>query len=245
MKRVLITGASSGIGFYTAKRFLTEGYIVIAQYSKNQKGISELVDFANLNGMGERLFVFKGDFCTVYGIKDFIQEVIKSFKRIDVLVNNAGVGYYGLFTQTTNDDLDKVININQKAPFLITQAVAPSMISQQQGKIIFVSSMWGMVGASMESAYSASKASLIGLTKSLAKELAPSNINVNCVCPGVIDTPMNARFTKEDMQELINSTPLGKIGKPEDIANLIYFLASEQSEFITGQVITADGGFSL
>ena len=128
---------------------------------------------------------------------------------------------------------------------MITNAFLPEMINNKHGKIINVSSIWGQVGASMEVCYSTSKASLIGYTKALAKELAPSNINVNCVCPGVIDTPINNRFSITEMQDLAQETPLGRIGKAEEVAELIAFLASEKSDFITGQVITCDGGFTL
>ncbi len=245
MERVLITGASSGIGFATAKRFLLEGYSVIAQYNTNEEGINDLVQFANSKNLGLNLFIYNADFSKSDGVKAFINEIGKSFKSIDVLVNNAGIGLYELFNNISEADYDKIFNVNVKAPFLITQALSKQMISARQGKIIFISSIWGEVGASMETAYSASKSALLGLTKALAKELGPSNIRVNCICPGVIDTPMNSRFSEQDMLELISSTPMSRLGTAEDVANLVYFLAGEQSSFMTGQVIRLDGGFTL
>ena len=132
-----------------------------------------------------------------------------------------------------------------KSAFTITNAFISGMVEKQRGKIVNVSSIWGQVGASMEVCYSASKSALIGYTKALAKELAPSKITVNCVCPGVIDTPINARFSEQEMQELKDQTPLGRIGQAQEVADLSAFLTSEKADFITGQVITCDGGFSL
>ena len=169
----------------------------------------------------------------------------KSFKSIDVLVNNSGAGLYKLITDTTESEWDNIFSVNTKSVFLVTNRVLKSMISNQKGKIINVSSMWGQVGASMEVAYSASKAAVIGYTKALAKEVAPSGINVNCVCPGVIDTPMNSRFNSDDINDLKDQTPLGRLGTPEEVAELIFFLSEGKSDFITGQIITCDGGFSL
>ena len=174
-----------------------------------------------------------------------MENVLKSFKSIDVLVNNAGVSLTKLITDTTLIEWDKVFDVNVKSAYLITNKVLKGMISKQYGKIINVSSMWGLVGSSMEVCYSASKASLIGFTKALAKEVGPSNINVNCVCPGVIDTPMNAHLTQEDLSDIASETPLNRIGTPEEVADLVYFLGSEQSKFITGQVNSCDGGFTV
>ena len=155
------------------------------------------------------------------------------------------MGLYKLITDTTDAEWDKVFSVNMKSAFKITNGFLKEMIVNQRGKIVNISSMWGLVGASMEVAYSASKSALIGYTKALAKELAPSGINVNCVCPGVIDTPINARFSKEDMAALKDETPLGRIGKPKDVAELVAFLCSDNSDFITGQIIACDGGFTL
>ena len=240
LKKALITGASGGIGFATALKLYKEGYYIIAQYNKNARAIDELYRQVDGNLLAEQADLSRAD-----GVKNFVETVKKSFKQVDLIVNNAGAGLYKLITQTTEREWDELFSLNMKSAFMITNAFLPEMINNKHGKIINVSSIWGQVGASMEVCYSASKASLIGYTKALAKELAPSNINVNCVCPGVIDTPINNRFSITEMQDLVQETPLGRIGKAEEVAELIAFLASEKSDFITGQVITCDGGFTL
>ena len=244
MKVALITGASGGIGRAAAERLIKDGYFVIAQYNTDKKGIESLKE--SLDGeLSNYLFAVQADLSSTEKTDKMMESVLKSFPHIDVLVNNAGIGLYKMINQTTAEEWDKLFAVNVKSAFYITNKVLDGMIDKKHGKIINVSSMWGMVGASMEVAYSASKAALIGYTKALAKELAPSGINVNCVCPGVINTPMNARFSPDDMQELKEQTPLGRIGEPTDVAELIGFLCSDKSDFITGQVIACDGGFSL
>ncbi len=245
MKKVFISGASGGIGSAIAKEFLDNGFFVIAHYFNNREGINQLFDYAFSKGVNENLFAVKIDLSNSESVKYGLEELSKSFKSIDIVVNNAGVGLYKLITETTSNEWDKVFNINIKSVYQITNAFINGMVDKQNGRIINISSMWGRVGASMEVCYSASKSALIGYTKALAKELAPNNITVNCICPGVIDTPINARFSKEDMQSLEEQTPLGRIGNPTDISKLVYFLSSDDASFITGQVITVDGGFSL
>lgn len=243
MKKVLITGASGGIGIETARKFLENGYFVIAQYNSNEKPLMALKEESK--DFSDYLFPIKADLSINSNVENLIEIVKDSFKGVDALVLNAGSSLYKLLTDTTDADFDKLININLTSSFKLCREFLPYMISKKQGKIVTVSSIWGISGASMEVAYSASKSALIGLTKALAKEVAPSGINVNCVCPGVIDTAMNARFNEEERQEIIDSTPLGRFGKPSEIAELIYFLSSDKSDFITGQVITCDGGFIL
>ena len=245
MKKVLITGVGSGIGRATVKKFIENGYFVIGQYNVNEKGVQSLRNELEEINASDRFFVVQANFSNSAEIYKMMDTVEKSFKSIDVLVNNSGTGLYKLITDTTEAEWDNVFSVNMKGAYLVTNRVLKSMISNQKGKIINVSSMWGQVGASMEVAYSASKAAVIGYTKALAKEVAPSGINVNCVCPGVIDTPMNARFSAADIEDLKEQTPLGRIGTPEEVAELIYFLSEEKSDFITGQIITCDGGFSL
>jgi 3-oxoacyl-[acyl-carrier protein] reductase len=174
-----------------------------------------------------------------------MDDIQKSFKSISVLVNNSGVALYKLITDTTEQDWDKLFDVNVKSAFMITNRVLKGMISAKKGKIVNVSSMWGIVGSSMEVAYSASKSAIIGYTKALAKEVGPSGINVNCVCPGVIKTPMNANLSSQDMLDLADQTPLGRIGTPEEVGELVYFLSSDKADFITGQIISCDGGFAL
>ena len=245
LKTALITGASGGIGSAVAEKLAKDGYFIVAQYNSNQSGIEQLLSRLKKSGFKNCVFAYKCDLSDDNDVAAFISEVKKSFKYIDVIVNNAGVGLYKLITDTTQEEWDKVFSINTKSAYQITNGFLKGMIEKKQGKIVNISSMWGMVGASMEVAYSASKAALIGYTKALTKELAPSGINVNCVCPGVIDTPINARFSKEDMAALKEETPLGRIGTPNEVAELVAFLCSDKSEFITGQVIACDGGFSL
>ncbi len=243
MKKVLITGASGGIGIETAQKFLENGYFVIAQYNSNIEPLTALGKQSK--DFSDYLLPVKADLSKDADIENLIKIVKDSFKGVDALVLNAGTSLYKLLTDTTDSEWDKVFNINVRSAFKLSRAFLPYMISKEYGKIVNVSSIWGVSGASMEAVYSASKSALIGLTKALAKEVAPSGINVNCVCPGVIDTPMNARFTDTEKQEIINQTPLKRFGKPKEIAELIYFLSSEKADFITGQVITCDGGFIL
>ncbi len=245
MKIALVTGASSGIGKETARLFAENGYTVIAHYNTNLKGIEDLNASLEEKGVKGSIFAVQADFSDMNSIKQAFEKISASFKHIDVLVNNAGAGLYKMITDTTEYEWDKLFSVNVKSVFTLTNLVLEKMISAKQGKIVNVSSIWGVSGASMEVAYSASKSALIGYTKALAKEVAPSGITVNCVSPGVIDTAMNGRFTSEEMQELANETPIGRLGTPREVAELIYFLGSEKASFITGQVITCDGGFIL
>lgn len=243
MKVAIVTGASGGIGGAVAEKLIDDGFFVFAHYNNNKKGVDELAK--KLGEKSQNLFAVKADLLNLADIDKMASAVLKSFSHVDVVINNAGAGLYKLITETTEKEWDDIFNLNVKSAYYLTNKFLPSMIDRTKGKIVNVSSMWGQVGASMEVAYSASKAALIGYTKALAKELAPSNINVNCVCPGVIDTPINARFSKEEMDCLANETPLGRIGKSSEVAELISFLCSEKADFITGQVIACDGGFSL
>lgn len=243
MKTVLITGASGGIGRAIVKKFVQNGYTVIAQYNKNKTELKKLIEELESENLGGAIYPVTADFTDLNSIDRMFEDIFTRYKKIDAVVNNAGVGLYKLITETTEQDWDKVFNVNIKSIYYLVNKVLPSMIDNKSGKIVNVSSMWGIAGASMEVAYSASKSALIGYTKALAKELAPSGINVNCVCPGVIDTEMNARFSKEEVDVLIEETPLNRLGKPNDVAELIYFLCSDSSSFITGQTISCDGGF--
>ena len=245
MKTALVTGAIGGIGRAIVKKFLKDGYFVIGQFNKNLSGKDEFISELEKEGLSDCFFAVQCDFTDMGAVKKMIDAICKDFKHIDVLVNNAGAGLYKLITQTTEKEWDDLFNINMKSAFVITNGVLGGMIDRKSGAIINVSSMWGQVGASMEVCYSASKGAMIAYTKALAKEVAPSGITVNCVCPGVIDTPINARFSKEEMLELKEQTPLGRIGNPEDVAELVFFLSQKGASYITGQVVTCDGGFSL
>ena len=245
MKVALITGASSGIGKETAKLFAKNGYFVIAHYNTNVKGVESLITELEKENVSGTVFSAHADLNDMNSVKLMFEEISKSFKHIDVLVNNAGAGLYKLITDTTEQDWDKLFNVNVKSAFVLTNLVLKQMIKDKKGSVINVSSIWGDKGASMEVAYSASKSALIGYTKALAQEVAPSGITVNAVCPGVINTKMNSRFTEQEINELAMETPLGRLGTAQEVAELIYFLGSDKASFITGQIITCDGGFTL
>lgn len=242
MKTVFISGASGGIGISIVEKFLSEGYFVVAQANSNPEAVKNLAIKLNKE---DYVSIVNTDFCDQENTVSMLTQVKKSFKHFDAIVTAHGVDLYELLTDTSCQDFDKVFDVNVKSVYLILKELLPLMINRKQGKIVTVSSVWGSQGACMESVYSASKSAIIGLTKSLAKELAPSNINVNCVSPGVIDTVMNSRFNDEEKQDLVDRTPLSRLGNPSEIAELIYFLCSEKSDFITGQNITVDGGFTL
>lgn len=234
MKKIaLVTGAGRGIGRAIAARLMKEGFTVIANTKKTP--IEET----------ESLIGHYADITDETAVNAMVEAVIKRFGQIDVLVNNAGIAEQKLFTDITLSDWDNMINHNLKSMFLVTKAVLPHMIHQKQGKIVNISSIWGITGASCEVHYSAAKAGVIGFTKALAKEVGPSNITVNCVAPGVIQTDMLNTFSKEDLDALTEETPLGKIGNPDDIAAAVSYFASNQSDFITGQILSPNGGFVI
>lgn len=245
LKTALITGVSGGIGKAIAKEFIDKGYFVIGQYNSNSEAIEQFVNELKAENKSDNFFAVKCDLSNTTDINKMMDSVQKSFKSLSVLVNNAGVSLTKLITETTEKEWDNIFAVNLKSVYQITNRALKGMIDKKQGKIVNVSSMWGISGSSMEVAYSASKAGLIGYTKALAKEVGLSGINVNCVCPGVIDTKMNAHLSSDDILELKSQTPLNKIGKPSDVAKLVYFLASSDADFITGQIIACDGGFIL
>lgn len=245
MKVALITGASGGIGKETVKIFLRNGFFVCGQYNNGKKEIEELQKELFKENLCDYFYPFFCDFTCEESVKNALSGLSKSFKHIDVLVNNAGADLYKLLSDTSDKEWKNVFKVNVDSAFYTSKFCLSGMVNKKSGKIVNVSSIWGVSGACMETAYSASKAAIIGLTKALAKEVAPCGINVNCVCPGVIDTKMNSRFNEQEIQELKDQTPLGRLGRAEEIAELIYFLCSEKADFITGQVITADGGYAL
>lgn len=242
-KTVLITGASRGIGRATAAAFAKEGYNVAINYLKSEKSANELAE--NLRQSGAQVFAVKADVSDIQQVKSMISETELKFGEIDILVNNAGIAQQKLFTDLTSDDWKRMFDVDVTGVFNCCRLVLPSMIRRHKGKIINISSMWGVCGASCEVAYSAAKAAVIGLTKALAKEVGPSNIQVNCIAPGVIDTEMNAAFSGEDRRALCEETPLGRFGAPEEIAQSVFFLASEKADFITGQILGVNGGFVI
>lgn len=242
-KTVLITGASRGIGRAAAVAFAKAGYDVAVNYNKSDEAAAALC--SELEGYSVRARCFKADVADKKAVADMAAEIEKTMGGVSVLVNNAGIAEQALFTDITEEMWDRMFAVNVKGAYNCTQAVMPRMIYEKCGRIINISSMWGISGASCEVHYSASKAALIGFTKALAKEVGLSGITVNCVAPGVIDTDMNGRLSPEIISELKEETPLNRIGAPQDVAEAILFLASEKASFITGQVLSVDGGFIL
>ncbi|MEN8904919.1 MAG: SDR family oxidoreductase [Clostridiales bacterium] len=243
MKTILITGASRGIGKETAILFAKKRYNVIINYNKSGDEALKIKD--ELNNKGYSVRAIKADVSNRNEVNEMINEILNIFGSIDVLVNNAGIAGYSLFTEITENEWDNIINVNLKGLFNCTQEVLKIMIKNKKGKIINISSVWGIIGASCEVHYSASKAGVIGLTKALAKEVGLSGIQVNCIAPGVIETDMLNEFTDEDKKQILSEIPMNKFGGIEDISKLIYFLASEKSSYITGQVISPNGGFVI
>ncbi|MBR5900391.1 MAG: SDR family oxidoreductase [Clostridia bacterium] len=245
MKTALITGASGKIGSEIVKKFVLDGYFVIGQYNEGETNIVSLKKELSSLGLKDTFFAFKCDLSVKESVDEFIQSVNASFKHIDALVCNAGADLYKLCTDTTELEWDYLFSVNCKSAFSLTKAFLPAMIERKYGKIVYISSIWGQKGSCMETCYSATKSALIGFGRALAKEVGPSGINVNCVCPGVIDTPMNDRFNEQEKLDLIDQTPMGKMGTPEDVANAVRFLCSADADFITGVDLTVDGGFAL
>ena len=239
-KSAVITGASRGIGKATALAFAERGYDILVGYRARKEEARAVCREAE--ALGVRAVPFAADLSDAASCRRVIAKAIMTFGKVDVLVNNAGIALPMLLTETDEASFDRLTAIDEKAPFFLSQAAAKEMIAAGGGAIVNVSSMWGVVGAAGEAAYSASKAAIIGLTKALAKELAPSHIRVNCVAPGVIDTEMNACYDRATMDDLIARTPLGRLGTPRDVADAIVFLA--EHPFITGQTLTVDGGFA-
>jgi len=236
MLTALITGGSRGIGAATVRTFVNAGYRVVFFYLRNESTAQALA--AETGAIAIRC-----DVRDSVSVASAFAEAKRLLGHIDVLVNNAGIAQQKLFTDITDEDWRTMLDTNLSGAFYACRAVLPDMISRRYGRIINVGSIWGQVGASCEVHYSAAKAGLIGLTKGLAKEVGPSGVTVNCICPGVIETDMLSSFTKDDLAALADETPVGRLGTPEDIARSILWLADPKSDFITGQIIGVNGGF--
>ena len=238
----VITGASRGIGAALAFEFAKSGFPVIVNYQSAEKAALDVC--GRIEAFGGKALPFRCDVADRGNVDMMIKTALDRFGRIDVLVNNAGVSQIKLFTDITPDDWRKMVSVNLDGVFNCCQSVLPAMIHEKSGRIINISSVWGVYGASCEVHYSAVKAGVIGLTKALAKETAPSGITVNAIAPGCIMTDMLRReCTDETLTALAEETPLGRLGTPEDVAKAAVFLSSESASFITGQVLGVDGGF--
>ena len=240
MKTIIITGASGGIGADIAKTLDKEGNKLILLYNKNFDKIKELEHLIKCPVLS-----YSCDLTNPCEIEKTMNEILKVEPNIYALINCAGISVVKQIQDYSIDEINRLTAINLTAPMLLSELVSKSMISNKEGRIINISSMWGVVGASMESVYSATKGGLNTFTLALAKELGPSKICVNSICPGLIDTTMNKNLSKEAIDEVIAYTPVGRIGKTNDISSMVEYLLREDASFITGQIITIDGGFSL
>ena len=242
-KTVVITGASRGIGAQCAREFASAGYNVVINYNKSEEQANALVN--ELLAQGLSAAAVRADVSDSAESAQLIEDSIRLFGGVDVLINNAGIGEQKLITDVTDDDWARMIGVNLSAAFYCTRQTLPHMINKKSGRIINISSIWGVCGASCEVHYSAAKAGLIGFTKALAKEVGPSGITVNCIAPGVIDTEMNKALTADDLAALCDETPVGRIGTADDVARMALFLAQEGGSFITGQVVGVNGGIVI
>lgn len=243
-KTVIITGAAKGIGKEIAKKFAYENYNVLINYNTSEKEAKIIKE--ELIKEGCSVDIYKANVTIRKEVDNLIEFCLLKFGSIDVIVNNAGICEYKLFIDIEESDLRKMFEVTLLGPFnLIQSALKKYMIKNQRGCIINISSIWGVTGAAMESNYSTMKAGLNGMTKALAKELGPSNIRVNAITPGIIDTAMNENLSLQDKQAFVNDLPIEKIGSASDVANLTVFLASEKASYITGAIIPVDGGATI
>lgn len=241
MKTVLVTGGSRGIGKCIAENLAKEGYNVVLNYNKSVKEAKKIKE--ELENQGIKIEIFKADVSKREEVKKLIKFTIDKFNNIDVLINNAGIARLQMFNDITDEDWNEMLNTNLNSAFFTIQETLPNMIHNKNGCIINISSIWGIVGASCEVAYSVSKAGINGMTKSLAKELGLSNIRVNAIAPGVIDTDMNSNIDNAIKEQIKEETPLNKIGKPIDIYKCVKWLIED--EFTTGQIISPNGGYVI
>lgn len=237
-KTVLITGASGGIGGEIVKKFAKNNYNIVYHYNNNydEKLINELIGIT-------KVLPVKANFENCNEIITMFDTAIKTFGKIDVLVNNAGIDSVCSIVDENIESISRVLQINLTSSILLTSLVSKEMCKNHSGSIVNISSIWGVYGGSLESVYSASKSGIIGFTKAIARELGVNGVRANAVAPGLIDTKMNNNLTKSEKLDFINNLSLNSIGTPNDVANAVYFLASDEAKYITGQVLGVDGGF--
>ena len=240
-KVAIVTGGSRGIGAEISRELARKGIQVIANYNKSEGCAKDIK--SELEKESIDLDIFQADVSKRDDVKKLVGYAQEKYGKIDILVNNAGISEYKLFTDETDEDWNRVLNTNLYSAYAMSQEVIPGMVHNKSGCIINISSIWGLVGGSLEVLYSVSKAGLDGLTKALAKELGPSNIRVNSIAPGMIDTQMNANLSVQDLEHIKEEIPLGNIGKPKDIARCVNWLVED--EYTTGQIISINGGWVI
>jgi len=240
-KVIIITGASRGIGRAIAEKLARTGNKIIANYNNSKEKAEELKE--NLTKENIEIDIYRADVSQREECINLVEYAINKYGKVDILINNAGISEYKLFTDETDDDWNNVINTNLYSAFAMSQEVIPNMVHNKCGCIINISSAWGLVGGALEVIYSVSKAGMDGLTKALAKELGPSNIRVNSIAPGMIKTQMNSKFSEEEIKEIEQEIPLERIGKPEDVAKCVKWLIEDS--YTTGQIISVNGGWII
>ncbi|KGF08413.1 hypothetical protein HMPREF1634_00365 [Tissierellia bacterium S7-1-4] len=239
MKNILLTGASGGIGYAIARKFLENSDArMILQYNTHAQKIESLKE-----EFPYRIDLYKADLSDEKNVVEFLKKIDSDYKKLDIIIHSAGISVVDTINHTKVEDISKIINVNLKSPILITQKLVGKMIEKKSGVIIFISSMWGITGSSCESVYSATKGGIIAFSNSLSKELGPSNIRVNSVSPGFINTAMNDNIKVEDRDLFVSEIPLLRAGEATDVSNAIYFLCSDEASYISGANLRVDGGY--
>lgn len=239
MKNILLTGASGGIGYAIARKFLENSDArMILQYNTHAQKIESLKE-----EFPYRIDSYKADLSDEKSVVEFLKVIDSDYKKLDIIIHSAGISVVDTINHTKVEDISKIINVNLKSPILITQKLVGKMIEKKSGVIIFISSMWGITGSSCESVYSATKGGIIAFSNSLSKELGPSNIRVNSVSPGFINTAMNDNIKVEDRDLFVSEIPLLRAGEATDVSNAIYFLCSDEASYISGANLRVDGGY--